>query len=60
MKKAFCVSICLVSMLLGSVFQASAQSEYSGTVTMWAFPLSGDDAKMYEPIVKAFNAKYPK
>ena len=60
MKKTFCVSMCLVSMLIGLVFSASAQTEYSGTVTMWAFPLSGDDAKMYDPIVKAFNAKFPK
>lgn len=69
MKKGLTLMLICVS-LFCTVFTVAAKGdsekassvgtgELSGTVTMWAFPLSGDDAAMYEPIVKSFNEKYP-
>lgn len=47
-----------VILLLSLCFTACAE-ELSGTVTMWSFPLTGDDVAMFEPIIKAFNQQYP-
>lgn len=50
------VTVMLTS--LGCGFTATAE-ELSGTVTMWSFPLSQDDATLFQPIVAAFNTEYP-
>ena len=57
MKKILAVLLAMM-MLMSCVLTATAE-ELSGTVTMWSFPLSGDDQAMFAPIVEAFNKLYP-
>lgn len=47
-----------ISLLLACTAVAETEKP-SGTVTMWAFPLSGDDEAMFAPIVDAFHEQYP-
>lgn len=51
----------LATLLLLSVLSLATASadDLSGTVTMWSFPLSADDAALFSPMIEAFNAKYP-
>lgn len=59
MKKVLSV-LMVISLICSVGLCASASAEkISGTVTMWSFPLSADDAAMFDPIVKAFNEEYP-
>ncbi len=32
----------------------------SGSVTMWDFPLTANDQKLFEPLIRSFTEKYPK
>lgn len=50
-------TILLLTLAFG--LTASAESSLSGTVTMWSFPLSADDAALFDPIIKAFNEQHP-
>lgn len=55
------LSVLLAAVLFSGLFLstcASAES-LSGTVTMWSFPLSGDDAALFDSIVAKFNELYP-
>lgn len=55
------LSVLLVAALFTSLLfglSASAESP-SGTVTMWSFPLSGDDAALFDSIIAKFNEQYP-
>ncbi|MDO4350745.1 MAG: sugar ABC transporter substrate-binding protein [Eubacteriales bacterium] len=49
-------TVLLMSLCLG---MTACAEDLSGTVTMWSFPLSSDDAAMFEPIIQAFNEQYP-
>ena len=49
-------TVLLASLCLG---MTACAEDLSGTVTMWSFPLSSDDAAMFEPIIQAFNEQYP-
>jgi len=59
MKKAQWIIISFTLLLLAVTVPISAQANLKGTVTMWVFPLSGDDTKLYDPIIKSFNNKFP-
>lgn len=50
-------TILLLTLAFG--LTTSAESSLSGTVTMWSFPLSADDAALFDPIIKAFNEQHP-
>ena len=59
MKKMLAILTATVMLMtMGFGLTASAE-DISGTVTMWSFPLSADDAALFAPIVEAFNAEYP-
>ncbi len=55
------LSVLLAAALFTSLlFGLSASAEsLSGTVTMWSFPLSGDDAALFDSIIAKFNEQYP-
>lgn len=58
--KKFLSILTAAMMMFCLCFSLTANAEdLSGTVTMWAFPLSSDDAAMFQPIVSAFNELYP-
>ena len=57
MKKGFALLLVL-TLVWSLAFTASAE-DLSGTVVMWSFPLSSDDAAMFAPIIEAFNEIHP-
>ena len=59
MKKMLAILTATVMLMtMGFGLTASAE-DISGTVTMWSFPLSADDAALFAPIVEALTPSIP-
>lgn len=59
MKKLLAIVTATILLMTMGVTLAAGAEGLSGTVTMWSFPLSQDDATLFQSIVGDFNAEYP-
>ena len=63
-QKIIAVLLITLTLFCGSLFaggsaEASSSDGTSGTVTMWTFPVTGNDEAMFKDLVAAFNEIYP-
>lgn len=63
-QKIIAVLLITLTLFCGSLFaggsaETSSSDGTSGTVTMWTFPVTGNDEAMFKDLVAAFNEIYP-